>query len=134
MIRRGATIPAHLPSSRADVSLWEKWATSLLFPQLKQRNTEVPLELRTVPVTQCECVCVCVCEREREREKDSLAEHTDLFSYSLFPPKVSLLLHFLLKTDIVEKSEIKLALLPSSTVVKSSGQTASLCGALTRAL
>ena len=80
------------------------------------------------------CVGVCVCEREREREKDSLAEHTDLFSYCLFPPKVSLLLHFLLKTDIVEKSEIKLALLPSSTVVKSSGQTASLCGALTRAL
>ena len=83
-------------------------------------------------------MCVCVCERERERErereKDSLAEHTDLFSYSLFPPKVGLLLHFLLKTNIVEKSEIKLALLPSSTVVKSSGQTASLCGALTRAL
>ena len=58
VIRRGATIPAHLSSSRADVSLWEKWTTSLLFPQLKQRNTEVPLELRTLPVTQCECVCV----------------------------------------------------------------------------
>ena len=63
-----------------------------------------------------------------EREKDSLAEHTDLFSYSLFPPKLGLLLDFfLLKTDVAEKSETKLALLPSSAVVKSSGQTASLC-------
>ena len=79
-------------------------------------------------------MCVCVSEREREREGDSLAEYTDLFSYSLFPPKVGPLLHFLLKTNIVEKSETKLALLPSSTVVKSSGPNASLCGGRTRAL
>ena len=81
MIRRGATIPAHLPSSRADVSLWEKWATSL-FPQLKQRNTEVPLELRTVPVTQCECVCVCVRERERGRQFGRVHRSFQLQSFS----------------------------------------------------
>lgn len=52
MRRARATIPAHLPSYRADVSLWEKWATILPSPQLRYTSAQVPLELRPVPATQ----------------------------------------------------------------------------------
>ena len=59
--------------------------------------------------------------------KDNLSEHTNLRLQS-FPPKSRAVARlFLLKTDVAEKSETELALLLSSTVVKSSGQTASLC-------
>lgn len=59
--------------------------------------------------------------------KDDLSEHANLRIQS-FPPKSRAVARlFLLKTDVAEKSETKLALLPSSAVVKSSGQTASLC-------
>ena len=59
--------------------------------------------------------------------KDDLSEHANLWIQS-FPPKSRAVARlFLLKIDVAEKSETKLALLPSSAVVKSSGQTASLC-------
>lgn len=56
--------------------------------------------------------------------KDDLSEHANLWIQS-FPPKSRAVARlFLLKIDVAEKSETKLALLPSSAVVKSSGQTA----------